>query len=247
MKLVWRGGLAVAGLTVGTVNVLADRELLTLSPTTQVVIIVALAGVTFLDNSRLAVKRAQEPADAELHLRVQKALLGVLIAISETHNVRVSHLGSSIFVERRVGPLKRKTLVRRFRFRLGDYPPASDVQWEKGKGAVGTCWETGAAVHRDRRRVAEKYGNTNLNEAQFEKLSRRAKSGFTHDEFRSMVGKYAEVLAVPIKTPTGEFVGIVSVDLTVDASSGLSILEGRDMEILVTSSAAVVRDDINRL
>jgi hypothetical protein len=247
IKLAWRTSLALAGVAVGTVNVLADRDLLDLSDTKQVVIIVGLAAVTAVDNTRLAVRRAREPAHEQVRVRVQKALVGVLIAISEDKNVRMTHLGSSIFVERRVGLLQRKQLVRRFRFRVTDHPQASDVTWAKGKGVVGTCWETGQPKHRYRRPVADKWAGKQLADGEWKKLPKETQSGFTREEFVSMVGKYAEVLAVPIKDDTGELVGIVSIDLTVDAPKGAKILNGRDVEVLVTNSAALVRDDIDQL
>ena len=247
MKLTWRTSLAVVGLAVGILNILAARKIVPLSTTWQVVIIVALGALTAVDNTRLAVRRAKEPGEEERRLRIHKTLLGALIVISENRGVRVSHLGSSVFVERRVGLLRRKALVRRERVRISEFPPATEIKWEKGKGAVGTCWETGATVHRDRRKVAEKYTGVTLNESQWKGVSAKSKSGFSRTEFVSMVGKYAEILAVPIRSSSGELIGIVSVDLTVDAPDGRMVLEGRDVEVLVTESTVIVRDDIARL
>lgn len=248
VRLTARALLAVFGAAVGVVNVLAERNIWKISVGYQVTIIVTLAGVTFLDNIRQAVHRFLAPGREEAKVRTQKALIGVLLAIANEKSLEVAHLGSSIFVLRRGGVFRRKRLVRRVRFRLANHPQATEVDWKKGKGAVGTCWSTGRTTYRYRRPVAAKYGSRNLDGSDFAELKEGVTSGFTHEEFQSMICKYAEILAVPIKSEQGEFMGVVSIDLSIDAPSGAKYLEDSAVERLVVEGAVgLLREDVDRL
>lgn len=242
-----RASLAVGSGTIAVVNTLTERHILKISNGWQIGLVIGLATVAFSDNLRHAVRRFVEPGREEARIRTQKTLIALLFAISQARGVDVTYLGSSVFVLRRAGLLRRKTLVRRFRFRLANHPQATDVRWTKGKGTVGACWETGRAAYRYRRSVAERYGTRDLSPAEYAQLRDNVKSGFTREEFLSMVNKYAEVLAVPIKSDQGELIGVLSVDLTADAPAGPQYLSGNAVERTVGETIGLMRDDIPRL
>lgn len=241
---------AAASLTIGVVNILVEKDVLPLEDGSQLAFVVALASVALIDNVRHAVRRFFEPRREQAHIRVQKPIIGVLLTLARTKRLQVEHLGSSIFVLRRTGLLRRRNLVRVVRFRLADHPQATLVEWEKGKGAVGTCWEAGRTEYRYRRPVAEKYGPRTFTDSEFAELVKKngVTSGFSREEFMSMVCKYAEVLAVPIRSQEGEFMGVVSIDLSIDAPGGAKYLDDSAVERLVVEGAVhLLRDDLARL
>ncbi|SNR98600.1 PDC sensor domain-containing protein [Blastococcus mobilis] len=241
---------AAVSLAVGVVNILVEKDVLPLSDGRQLAFVIVLASIALIDNVRHAVRRFFEPQKEQAQIRVQKPIIGVLLALAQTKNLQVKHLGSSIFVLRRTGLLRRRKLVRVIRFRLANHPQATQVEWGKGKGAVGTCWETGRAEYRYRRPVAEKYGARNLTDAEFAELQKKkgVTSGFSRTEFMSMVCKYAEILAVPIRSPEGELKGVVSIDLSIEAPGHARYLGDSKVERLVVEGAVhLLRDDLDRL
>lgn len=243
-----RALFALLSLAVGVVNTLADRDLIPFSTGKQIALVVVLAGLSFVDNIRQAIHRFFEPGKEQANIRAQKALIGVLLAVARSKGVQVEYLGSSIFVLRPTGLLRKRQLVRRVRFRLANHPQATEVEWAKGKGTVGTCWETGRTTYRYRRPVAEKYGARNFDEDQFGLLKKGVTSNFSREEFMSMVCKYAEVLAVPIRSEQGEFMGVVSIDLSIEAPGGAKYLEDSAVERLVVEGAVhLLRDDLDQL
>lgn len=251
-RFILRAVFALLSVVVVILVALVEKKVLPLSPGQQVALICVFAGLTGIDNLRQAINRYRQPEKEQAKIRAQKPIIGVLLALAKAKNLQVEHLGSSIFVlrRRRIFFWKHQ-LVRRVRFRLANHPQATDVEWVKGKGAVGTCWETGQTQHRYRRPVAEKYGGQSYTDAEFAELAKLKKSvtsGFSREEFMSMVCKYAEVLAVPIRSEQGEFMGIVSIDLSVESRAGSQYLNDGVAERLVVEGAIhLLRDDLNQL
>lgn len=102
------------------------------------------------------------------------------------------------------------------RERVQDDPPASSgIRWTKGKGVIGKCWEDNADVYRDLSALAATHAR--CTRERYDELGNADKMGLPYKEFYGMIGKYSSVLAYPI-VKQGEFVGVVAVDLPLQAS-----------------------------
>ena len=109
-----------------------------------------------------------------------------------------------------VAPLPRDRILR---FRLTDNPQPSDVRWEQGKGTIGMCWKLDKAQHTYWLPISERHGRGDLADTAFDKLPDETKMGLTRREFNSIVNKYAEIKAVPLKDSHSRILGVVPVDL----------------------------------
>jgi hypothetical protein len=116
------------------------------------------------------------------------------------------------------------------------------AQWFKGKGTIGKCWELDRPVYKYWLPIALRHGNGNLTPQTFARISKDAKMEMSREEFVSIVDKYAEILAVPVKNHEGQIVGVLSVDL---ARKNRTLHDGQalstpDVEGFVTTAAAVI-------
>lgn len=190
--------------------------------------------------------RARERSKAEA--RTQKALVALLVEISESKHVNIQDLGVSVFVPRwrvwRWG--SGRVLVRVMRFRLDDHPQPSPVRWTKGKGAVGSCWETARMVHRPWRTQRAEYSSPSLTAEEFSRIPTDEQDGFEHREFVAIADKYSEVLAAPVLSEVGAIVGVVSVDVAARAGVFKDILKD-GVEAQIDAAATLIRDDLGQL
>ncbi len=191
----------------------------------------------------------------EVEARVQKVLVGLMFEISKETQVPAEYVGTSIFVPKvrwvrlpgeRV-PRLRRVLVRVVRFRVTAENQPSRVARTKGKGAVGQCWETARTVHRPWHTQAEKFSSPDLTIAEFDKIPADKRDNFTFEEFRGIAHKYSEVLAAPILSAAGGVVGVLSVDIAVQAQQLASVLDSPAVGFQADFAAAVVRKDLKRL
>jgi len=114
-----------------------------------------------------------------------------------------------------------------------------------GKGTVGTAWETSRAVHKDWTKICDRWDGKNPTEQDFEKMSAKTRANFTYQEFVSMLGKYSEVLAIPIKNEgTGKIEGVLSVDVSRHATNTTPVLDNREIVSLFEEVIGLVRPDL---
>lgn len=244
--LTWRLVLAVFGFAVGVLNLLVARKLVGLSTFWQVAIIVALGAVTFGDNLRLAYRRFNSPRRLVVQHRAQKALADLLYALSESKGVSLRYLGANIFRVEKSRILRRQTLDRVLRFRIADHPQPTDVSWTKGKGVIGEAWDTKRSAYKYRRNIARAWAGKQVDEATFAAMPKDTKGKFTREEFVAIVEKYSEVRAVPILGDDGGVLGVLSVDVSMDAPQA-KYLDDKRVDAAISAACALVRSDVRRL
>ena len=249
----YRVTIAVLILGAAVTKGLVDNKVWTapswVLPTTVTVIAVS----AFRDNIRAAFVKVKAPQKAALKSEAEFALMTMLAEIAELKNLKMLDLGASVFAIRK-GPrwlpdgLKerwdwsRPHLERTLRLRLADVPQASNVRWTRGKGTIGLCWEIDKPQHKYWLPIAQKYGRSDMTQAQFEQVRADVAMGMSFEEFRAIVDKYAEIKAVPVKDPEGLIVGVLSVDLAARNRLILNgqALNGRDVEELITAAAKFI-------
>lgn len=176
----------------------------------------------------------------------RRNVIGALVTISEATGLDLTQIGASVFVVPRFRlPWRDEHLVRLVRFRLTDTPQASAVLWTKDKAGIGKAWAQNKIVHEPVKALAEKYGSSDLSEAEYAKISNASKRGFTHAEFRNIVGKYAEILAVPIQLPddaSSKVIGVLSIDvpMTVEHQNLGNTLTSKTVERVATTCAKTI-------
>ncbi|MDK3255752.1 hypothetical protein [Blastococcus capsensis] len=212
----------------------------------QVIIIVALGAVTFGDNIRLAYRRFNSPRRMAVQHRAQKTLAGLLYALSVSKSVDLPYLGASIFRVNRSRITRRQTLERVLRFRINDHPQPTDVKWTKGKGVIGEAWDTKRSAYKYRRSIAKAWAGKQVDEKQFASMPKDTKGRFTREEFVAIVEKYGEVRAVPILGDDGAVLGVLSVDVAMDAPQG-KYLDDKQVDTAISAACALVRGDVGRL
>ncbi|PVA92257.1 hypothetical protein DDK01_20400 [Mycobacteroides abscessus] len=247
---------AMAGLTVVVLSALIEAKVLDWDKRIAAYVAIGVGLLAFGDNLRLIKFKFDARERNAARARMHKPVVSALVAVQKVRPVDIEHLGVSVFgVHRRwvfryrVFPWYEKHLKRLLRFRLSDYPPASDVSWTKGKGAIGECWAKKIRVLDDRRETAEAFGDPrHATEAMFRSLTEQQRCGFNFQEFVQTIGKYGEVLAVPIRANhTGELVGVLSLDCSMAAYEdldGLSILRGEDIDEFVQIAANLIQNDV---
>ncbi len=163
-----------------------------------------------VDRTR-ATKKQKRQEDAE------KAAVGAMIEISELTKVPVGDLGVSVYKIRK-GWLSPDYLDRVIRYRISHYPPPSNVDWTKGKGAIGYCWETKQPAYRNRNSVARRFVGAPPDDQQWSSMTEKDRGGFDREDFAEVVHKYCEVAAVPIIDEGGIIRGVLALDRMRDAS-----------------------------
>lgn len=255
LAITWRAVLALVGLVV-TIMLTGDQnKVFDLTRKTLFGGSVTVAGLTFVDGVFGTVRRARAPGKSAAQARVQKALVALLVQISETNEVAIQHLGASVFKPqvRLIAwcwKLKRpgRVLIRVMRFRLDDHPQPTPVTWRKGKGAVGSCWGTARAVHRDWREQVREWSAPDLSRQAFsQQMPEELKDNFEYSEYVAIAAKYSEVLAIPVLSVAGGVVGVISIDVAARAGVTGTILGDSETEAQADAAAALVRDDLQRL
>lgn len=123
-------------------------------------------------------------------------------------------------------PPIRRAQVRIAKLRIRSLPKPSGIPWTKGKGVIGACWETQSDIVIDLAEEERALGALSADE--FEGLPSEDRFGFTHNEFKRTRGTYGAILAVPIKTDEGEYLGCITVDAPGDSFRHLSDPELRE-------------------
>ncbi|TCM49391.1 hypothetical protein [Kribbella sp. VKM Ac-2568] len=257
----WRwtrpAAVAVAVFIAAVFKVLYDQKVLTDAkwPPVKGVLtwtLVATAALVCIDSVLKARTEFRRPALNERRLAVHKPVLGMLVALSIVIDEKVTELGGNVYVVRkgfvrsglRVG--REARLHRIERVRLSDYPQPSSVRFARGKGAIGKCWDSNRPEHVDLFPRSRRWASKEITEEQWSKIPDGTKCGFSRQEFIEVVGKYAEVFAMPIKGPTGDFIGCLAVDRIYDDQSQHKILlDSQPVKVVVNDTAAGLAELVN--
>jgi hypothetical protein len=142
------------------------------------------------------------------------------------------------------GLSRPERLERLSRRRFTDRPAPSQMEWTKGKGVIGQCWASDRELHKDLREACEKYPGGDITPERFPKISEKLRMGMSLEEFRKMIGKYGEVLAVPIKNKDGRTLGVLAVDVPIEECDDNGSAQLGRVEVLhvaATTAAVVAR------
>lgn len=257
LGLTSRAALIVATLALGTAQALTQTQVWKNPPNWAIVgSLLGLLLVTALDNARSLYRTYRLPEENETRTDVQKAVVSVLIEISNETGIAMDALGGSVFLVTRYWRFRRyflfieraECLVRYLRFRLTDDPQPSEVDWVKGKGVIGECWDHRRKAYRLLTPQARKYHDEGVTSAQWEKMNDKSKHGFNRPEFNETIGKYAEVVAVPVKDELGTFLGCLAVDLKLGdrTKETPAALSGAGVEGYLDCAASVVGSRLAR-
>ena len=169
-----------------------------------------------IDNAGTIVSRKYHASKKRRDSEIEKVVMSLLIGcVDGKPSLRFEHLGASVYVrawrQPRTGPTRLKRIKR---FRPAGLPQQSGIRWTSLTGAVGECWRTKRVVTKDWQKVAERYADTAIDDAAFQRISADTRAGFTREEFVAIVGSYSEVVAVPIWHPGKEstMLGVLTVD-----------------------------------
>jgi hypothetical protein len=147
-------------------------------------------------------------------------VVSALVTISRTTGVDLAALGGSVFVPRSFG--RWRHLHRIVRSRMLDAPQQSSVQWSKGKGVIGRVWQEKREIHHNILAIGTRWKNVDITQEVFERISDDARMGFVREEFQGIVGKYAEILGVPVFAGGDSASGAVIAVLAFDVPSTVS-------------------------
>lgn len=171
-----------------------------------------LAVVTLADAAKRAVHRVGASKAQANSIRIRNQLSTIIVTTCEIHGIPVSQVGCGLFLIQERGVKRPRRLLRVERVRLVNDLQETKVVFTKGKGAVGKCWDDSHWVHHD-------WSNTNARFAhhrdevkrRWDDLSAAVTHGFDREEFVSMLGKYTEVLVVPVMI-NSKFEGCIALD-----------------------------------
>jgi hypothetical protein len=139
-------------------------------------------------------------------------------------------------------PWRLLPLKAEFRNRFSGEPGPSHIKWTRGKGMIGLCWEEQSTQYKDLRAIIKRHAN--ITREKFDGLRRPdVKMGLNFDEFHRIVGKYAEVRAVPISNrDRTRMIGVLAVDIPADKSSpgDLPRLDAADVREVTSTAARIV-------
>lgn len=216
-RISWNVGVAVYTAAVGLLLVLDqrvpdNRAKWLHNPKLLVGAVAVLLVVTLVDAVRRAILRVMVAGRERARVEVRNHLASALVSVAESEGLNVSDLGCGLFLRKPAGLRRPEQLIRPERVRIPDDLHETPVQFLLGKGAVGAAWQHKTPMHSDWIAINKRYANRpEYVASRWEKIPEKTRRGFTLTEFTGMVGKYAEVLAVPIIIE-GEFVGCIALD-----------------------------------
>ena len=155
----------------------------------------------------------------------QKFMSACAVEIQQQSGVSVEYLGISLWVIhtprrslraclRREKPVQYLYRIERFR---ASEPDPVDGTWMVGRGVIGECLGSGDPVYRDYRPLQAQHpvGSGAPSASQWKVIcKKRLDYGFRSAEFVSMINRYEQVYAHPIKNEVGKLVGCISLDAT---------------------------------
>lgn len=211
---------------------------------------IALAIVMF-DNVGTLISRKVHAVRSGRRSRIEKALMGMIINLAKTNALPFDEIGASVYVPYwRDVALRRSSdkvrLKRIIRYRPAGYPLQSGVNWRAGKGMVGSAWQSRSSRYLNTHAIAKAHGGQDLSPAQFARLSKDTRCGFTVAEFNAISGKYSEIRAEPLWHGRKErvLVGVLSIDRAYIAEDDrfASKLDKKQTREVAAAAASLVSD-----
>lgn len=249
---------AVVAVAVLVLGGLVQLEVFKPSKFLAIVLIGALALFTLIDNVRTAYQTVKATRRQDAVARIAMTVMGMTNAVAHQCGLTTGVVGGSVFVAKKrwilrshiIFVIRTTVLVRppQWRIRYADGPQPSRVVWTTEKGAIGQAFRSGSIVYKYWAAIAERHGGRNgsIDSTSFTALSNDVKSGFAHTEFVSIVGKYAEILAVPIMSVDGgKVLGVFAIDRPYRADEPPQMLfDCSAVADSVERVAGLIRDDL---
>lgn len=204
-------------------------------------LLILLSAMTLADSLKRAIHRLRAQSTTRKRVRIRNQLSQLIVTLSEVTGRPISDFGCGLFQVQGRGIRRKQRLVRRERVRLVDDVHESPVNFTYGKGTVGECWERCSTAYFNWCRINKKWGGKTIARDDWEGMATDKHRNFTLPEFQSLVGKYSEVLAVPI-TVNGSFAGCIAVDLKwhKDAAPTGPVLEKANVRTPVNAAARTI-------
>ncbi len=244
----WRIILASTAFLVATAKTLVDIGIVNSKPGYGSIVIIGGALVVLADSVGRIVLTNRRGKAAALRADLEKSVQTTLKTISEVTGLDVWSLGGSVFVPRK-RRLREQTLERIARVRLSDSPQATVVKWVPGKGVVGQVWKERRNNHKNWKAIAERYPADSITEESFETIPDSARCGFTFEEFRAIVDKYAEIRGVLIWDESQKnIIGVLSIDVAMtDSHASLGLcLDSRESKETAERGAALLSNVLGK-
>lgn len=217
VRAAWTVSLSLYSAAVGVLLIL-DKTLKpdTLrwvhNPKLTIWVVSILAGLTFVDAAKRTFHRVRASQIEKHRIEIRNQLATVIVTVAELHHLDIGDVGCGLFLVQPRGLKRPPRLVRTERVRLVDDLHESEVLFTKGKGTVGACWEHQRPAHFDWIRINSQFAeHPDLTKKHWHSLSPEMRRNFAQDEFVSLVGKYAEVLAIPVMI-NSKFEGCLALD-----------------------------------
>ncbi len=225
--------LCTAGLTLQQVDVWKDPPRWAL-----VAMVATVAVIACFSSTTHAWHELHRPLDFQVRIDVAGLLRQAARDIAQTRQLPRDAVGVSAFMVRRSWwPPFDERLERVHRERGNSNPPPSTgIEWTKGKGVIGKCWMEQKPVFKDLKAIAIKHGD--CSPECFAGLDKSVTMGLSFEDFRTIVGKYSSVLAMPMHHE-GTFIGCIAVDLPLDVGSKTSLDHSTVKEIVAFAAASV--------
>jgi len=242
----------LAALIRGTLEYLKDKYDFDFLPEVDLTLAAVAGALIFLQNF-YSIRVTEKNKDNFKNSRSRRvAINSLLVELADRTGESITLIGASIFVpkiRRRLWIIgKRKEFLKRIqRERLLNTPQISNVEWAKGKGAIGQCWETEKEFHLSWINIANRYQDKVTLDNYESLVNKTAKHGLTAKEFNIVLDKYSEILAVPIHNENQKFIGVLSVDIAIDRSkqqTGVQLKGDKDVRSIVATCAKTVADYI---
>lgn len=227
--ITWRAAGLIATATAGVILGLFGSGVWSSAKHHHLIVgLVIWLGFAALQADVLALHRElRGPRDDDLRRRCTDHVGALPSGISKATGgaVPTDVIGVSVFRVTKPKRLRRRSeeLRRILRHRDDSHPgPSALKSWSREKGVIGKAWKQNRVIHEELRHVVKDHEGTS--EDDFEKVPKDYRWGMTYDEWTSIIGKYAEVLAVPIHAPNdGPIVGLIAIDLPIEVP-GFKIL-----------------------
>ncbi|MBH0054508.1 hypothetical protein I6E74_10060 [Salinibacterium sp. SWN139] len=240
IRLTLRIVAAVLGFGAIVLGALSKGSVLPEDSKFEPILLIAAGSAAFIDAiSGIAASRARRTG-LELEISIEKTVIASLISISRVTGTDIILLGGCVFeIRRRRWWSRTKMLKRLVRSRLSDSPQESAITWRAGKGAIGEAWQRKKAVHRSWLAIARKHGEGQLSRAAFDRLPAKTQDGFEYEDFQTIVGKYSEILAVPI-LKNGRCIGVLAIDIPYEPTETRQHLDTKDVKEIAETCASVL-------
>ena len=211
----------------------------------QLATLVALGATALVPLAQLVVAQTSERSrlkQIERQREVETCLTASLVYCVKHAGAGWLDIGIQVFEVKRAWWRRNERQVRLAKVRLRAVS-VSGVDWVKGKGVIGRCWETHAPQYEDLQALFAAYDGHN--QPDWDALPAAERFGLSFGDFQRLKGKYGIVAAVPIMDSHDRYIGCVAADTAPTNGNGQPLQKDEILASLV-STAQIVAGVIKR-